>query len=272
MTNVSRTELRAVLALQPKGLTFRRSDFAQHFPGRFLHATTLRALCNTQELKILNLTNKKNPGPHGFLYQIRYVRSEKQVRASKRARLNIPFKKPVPELPSAARISQPTIQINQQQRPMNQPKHIELPAAEEQVTDTIDGVTMIGHKEVFAHFRQQRDQQRAAVELAIPALKVLVDAMRHKTGQSGHLRSILFSMWNGKPTSMIEVVSLDFELRRNLCLVIQAWGYGRDDWEFFYDAMKQAITDGGLWEWFLEESENLRLLKDYVNAAKANAR
>jgi len=32
-------------------------------------------------------------------------------------------------------------------------------------------------------------------------------------------------------------------------------GYGRGDWEFFYDAMKSAVSSAGLWDWFLEAGD-----------------
>jgi hypothetical protein len=98
-------------------------------------------------------------------------------------------------------------------------------------------------------------QQRAAVQLARPALKRLVDVMRHKTGQGYKLRALLFSLWNGKPTTLSDVCGLDHKLRQDLCDVILAWGYGRGDWEFFYNAMKTDVSNAGLWEWFLESGE-----------------
>ena len=96
-------------------------------------------------------------------------------------------------------------------------------------------------------------KQRAAVTLARPALQRLVDVMRHGTGQGYKLRALLFSLWNGKPTSLSDVCGLDHQLRQDLCVVILAWGYGRGDWEFFYDAMKAAVSSAGLWPWFIEE-------------------
>lgn len=149
-------------------------------------------------------------------------------------------------------------------------KRIEIPPKEPNETAVIDGVEMTGPSDVLAQFKQQRDRHRAAVEAARPALAKLVEVMRHGTGQSYHLRALLFSLWNGKPASLLDVVHLDPELRQALGLVIQAWGLGSRNWEFFYDAMKAAINGAGIWDWFLEESENIKPLEDYVNAANAN--
>ena len=98
-------------------------------------------------------------------------------------------------------------------------------------------------------------QQRAAVQLARPALKRLVDVMRHKTGQGYKLRALLYSLWNGMPTTLNDVCGLDHQLRQDLCDVILAWGYGRGDWEFFYNAMKADVSNAGLWDWFLEAGD-----------------
>jgi len=67
------------------------------------------------------------------------------------------------------------------------------------------------------------------------------------------LRALLYSLWNGKPTPLIECVSLDFELRQDLCLVLLAFGYEDEKVKFFYDAVKDAVKRAGLWEWFLLE-------------------
>src|ERR1043165_8319193 len=72
-------------------------------------------------------------------------------------------------------------------------------------------------------------QQRAAVQLARPALRRLVDVMRNKTGQGYKLRALLYSLWNGMPTTLNAVCGLDHQLRQDLCDVILAWGYGRGD-------------------------------------------
>jgi hypothetical protein len=110
-------------------------------------------------------------------------------------------------------------------------------------------------REALDRLKAMIGQQRAAVTLARPALQRLVDVMRHKTGQGYKLRALLWSMWNGKPTSLSNVCGLDHQLRQDLCDVILAWGYGRGDWEFFYNAMKAAVSSAGLWAWFEAEGE-----------------
>lgn len=123
-------------------------------------------------------------------------------------------------------------------------------------TEVIDGIETVGPREALDRLKVEVGRQRAAVTLARPALQRLVDAMRHKTGQGYKLRALLFSLWNGLPTSLNAVCGLDHQLRQDLCDVILAWGYGRDDWEFFYNAMKAAVSSAGLWDWFLEAGED----------------
>ena len=121
--------------------------------------------------------------------------------------------------------------------------------------EIIDGIPMVGPAEVLEGLRKEIARQQTAVLLARPALERLVDVMRHTTGQGYKLRTLLFSLWNGKPTTLSAVCGLDHELRQDLCLVILAWGYGRGDWEFFYNAMKAEVSNAGLWDWFLEAGE-----------------
>jgi hypothetical protein len=143
---------------------------------------------------------------------------------------------------------------------------IEPPA--EQVEDTIDGVKMRGPRDLIDELKARQAKHRAAVDRARPSLDRLIEVMRGRSGQSYKLRGLLFSMWNGKPYSVLECVGLDFELREDLGAVILAWGFGRGEWEFFYDAMKAAVSRAGLWEWFLEERHNIEQMRDYVNAVE----
>lgn len=133
------------------------------------------------------------------------------------------------------------------------PVKIQLPEPKETVEEKIDGVQVVGPRDVLAQFRAAIEQQRAAVELAKPALDRLVNnVLTQRSGQCYKVRALLYSLWNGQPTSLSEVCGLDYELRSDLCAVIQAWGYGRDDWEFFYDALKSRVQKAGQWDWFLE--------------------
>jgi hypothetical protein len=110
-------------------------------------------------------------------------------------------------------------------------------------------------QETIERLKAMSGRQRAAVTLARPALQRLIDVMRHKTGQGYRLRALLYSLWNGKPTSLSKVCGVDHQLRQDLCDVLLAWGYGRGDWEFFYNALQTAVSNAGLWGWFLEEGE-----------------
>ncbi|SRR6266542_1686359 len=130
-----------------------------------------------------------------------------------------------------------------------------LPPNSDDVTDTIDGIEMVGPRDLLDELKAQTDRLRGAVDLARPALDRLVEVMRNKTGQSYKLRALLYSMWNGKPTSLSNICGLDYELRQDLGAVSLAWGYGRGDWEFFYDEMKAAVSRAGLWDWFLEQHD-----------------
>ena len=93
---------------------------------------------------------------------------------------------------------------------------------------------------------------RAACSRAEPALARIVAVMSHRTGQAYRLRAMLYSLWNGKPTSFLEVVCLDWQIRKDLTEVILAFGYADGEIEFFYNSIKSAIQASGQWAWFLE--------------------
>lgn len=106
-------------------------------------------------------------------------------------------------------------------------------------------------QKMFAKMRQTRLERDAAVQPAKAALHRLVEVCRHKTGQGYKLRALLFSLWNGKPTSLLELVGLDWAIRQDLNLVLLAFGHE----EFFYDAVSESFDLAGLLEWFTEEVE-----------------
>jgi hypothetical protein len=111
-------------------------------------------------------------------------------------------------------------------------------------------------RSMFAQVRSNNAERRTAVEAARPALARLCDAMAQQTGQSYTLRALLYSMWNGAPRSVLEVVTLDWQLQKDFCAVLMAFGFENlSDEAFFYDAVKAAISDRGIWAWFIEESE-----------------
>jgi hypothetical protein len=137
---------------------------------------------------------------------------------------------------------------------------IHIPSKEEEAADL---------QEYFKRAKTVSRERLAAAIAAEPALKRLCKVLCERSGQPYKLRSILFSIWNGKPASMIEIVSLDWEIRKDLSAVLLAFGFEGNGVEFFYSALQRAITAAGQWNWFVEEADDVRLLTDYVEAAKA---
>lgn len=78
-------------------------------------------------------------------------------------------------------------------------------------------------EEFFAAQKADRHAVRAALPAAHAGLALLVNCCRNKTGQSYHCRSLLYSLWNGKPTRLVEIVTLDRALRDALLDVIFKW-------------------------------------------------
>jgi len=74
-----------------------------------------------------------------------------------------------------------------------------------------DAATLKGF---FERQRAIAAQCRLVTADAKAGLPLLIDACRHKGNQSYHIRALLYSLWNGKPAKLIEVVNLDWELRR----------------------------------------------------------
>jgi hypothetical protein len=107
--------------------------------------------------------------------------------------------------------------------------------------------------EFGARMRAHRAHAEEAIAAAVPAMDRLVDVMRHKTGQGYKLRALLYSLWNGQPASLVEVVNLDTSIRKDFSLVFLAFGLGAGDVAFFYDAVEKPIRNAGLFDWFLEE-------------------
>lgn len=113
-------------------------------------------------------------------------------------------------------------------------------------------------KQYFQELQAAKDERRSMVPDAREALQRLVVAMAHKSGQGLKLRALLYSLWNGKPASLNEVLLLDWTLHKDFCKVLLAFGYNDAHGEFFYDDIKAAVQQHGLWEWFLQERHNLR--------------
>jgi hypothetical protein len=108
----------------------------------------------------------------------------------------------------------------------------------------------------FETQRKVNKERKAAVEVAIPALERICEAMRMKTGQSYHLRSLLYSLWNGQSAPVNAVLDLDWELRKDFCAVLLAFGFEYGATSFFYDAMTAQLKKARLFEWFLEAHES----------------
>lgn len=114
----------------------------------------------------------------------------------------------------------------------------------------------------FAEQRKINAERLAAVELAVPALERLCNVMCDRSGQCYKIRDLLYSLWNGQPTNLSEVLNLDWEIRKDFCAVVLAFGFeetkfGKDGSithgiEFFYDAMTAALKKVGQYTWFLE--------------------
>lgn len=83
------------------------------------------------------------------------------------------------------------------------------------------------------------------------ALGHLVKCCRQQTGQGYKLRGLLYSIWNGKPYSLLEIICLDRDLRVDLLKVLSA--FGADN--FFYDEVQSQFVAAGLFDWFCCEGE-----------------
>lgn len=123
-------------------------------------------------------------------------------------------------------------------------------------------------QEFFAQERVIIQERRKASQEALPALQRLAEVMRGRSGQPYKVRTILYSIWNGKPAAVVELVNLDWSIRKDLAAVLLAFGYEDDQVEFFYDAIEAAVKAAGQWQWFLEERFNVGVLEEYVNAAR----
>jgi len=119
---------------------------------------------------------------------------------------------------------------------------IELETLEENEQDLND---------LFAAMRRQKEKMRAALPAAYAGITALVSACACGTGQSYHLRALLYSLWNGKPARLVEIVSLDRPLREALLAVMDVFGSEA----FFYDEISGAFKAAGLFDWFREEGE-----------------
>lgn len=137
------------------------------------------------------------------------------------------------------------------------------------VADTHDGIATTGgcaegngESDVADFMKAVRTihlEKRTAAKMARESLKKLIEACAQKTGQSYNLRALLYSLWNGKATPVINLLDLDYPLRRAFLEVCLGFGFDGDAQEssFFYSEVKAAFYERGLFNWFVEEGFNL---------------
>lgn len=104
----------------------------------------------------------------------------------------------------------------------------------------------------FGRMKAVRRERDALVVPAAEALNRLVAVCANGTDQSYKLRALLFSLWNGKPADLLETVTLDWELKKDFCQVVLAFGHD----EFFYDAVQFAFEQRNLFAWFQKEGDS----------------
>jgi len=138
---------------------------------------------------------------------------------------------------------------------MNQGPVIRFPTREEEKARLQD---------VLKKLKANADEHYGAVVLALPALSRLAEVLTVRSGQPYKLRSLLYSMWNGKPASLGEIVCFDWQIKKDLCAVMLAFGHN----ELFYTEIENAVRSVGQWDWFLEEWENIELMEVCVNKVK----
>jgi hypothetical protein len=147
------------------------------------------------------------------------------------------------------------------------------------MNDVIEDITEANRLAALAEFsadlRKVRDGHRAAAKTAVEALgRIIANVLPHQgSSQSRYLRALLYSLWNGKPANLSDVLCLDWNIRADLCAVIAGFGYEGDDVKFFYDAMQAQIQAAGMWQWFLEERfEGEEAKPDRVQASRRRRR
>lgn len=140
----------------------------------------------------------------------------------------------------------------------------------EQMQISLNGqkwVAQVNSEEDKAHWKEFEQEMaqllRERVEAVIPAIAALErlgKVMTERSGQPYKVRALLYSLWNGKPASLVEIVCLDWAIRKDLLAVMLAFGAD----EFFYKEIQESITKAGQWEWFLEERLNREPLEEWL--------
>ena len=128
-------------------------------------------------------------------------------------------------------------------------------------------------KEFFAGQKKIQAEKSKAAVAGLAALDRLVAALKanHHTGQPHKIRELLYSLWNGKPAELTEMLGLDWELRKDICAVIAGFGFEDAQTKLFYNAISDRLKAVGLFDWFQEEHLNIRKLDEYVQAVKRNS-
>lgn len=110
-------------------------------------------------------------------------------------------------------------------------------------------------RDALAAMAEKQRERLALVDPAHEALRRLVGVCANRSGQSYKLRSLLWSLYSGKPTSLIECLGLDWNLRKDFAAVLLAFGFEHPKGSFFYHEIKSAFSSAGLRDWFFEEAD-----------------
>ena len=126
-------------------------------------------------------------------------------------------------------------------------------------------------EEFFSHQKKTRSEQRAAAVAGLEALDRLVSVLKsnHFTGQPYKIRELLYSLWNGKPAELTELLGLDWDLRKDVCAVIAGFGFEDSQTKLFYNAISDRLKAAHLFDWFLEERLNIRKMDEYVKGVQS---
>lgn len=113
--------------------------------------------------------------------------------------------------------------------------------------------------EFFALVHASARGSRAAITAAKPALARIAAAIAGRdNGQALRLRSLLFSLYSGRPAlaDLSDVMTLDWSLRRDLCTVLLAFGFEDFAYENLRATFRAAAPRGD--QWFLAAEPTAR--------------
>jgi len=129
-----------------------------------------------------------------------------------------------------------------------------IPVSSDSLYHTTETERANALKEFFAVVREAKIESANAVEvgkLALARLAVAVACRDH--GQALRVRAILFSLYSGGAVlaDVSDLMALDWSLRKDLCAVLLAFGYGDFEYTYVKFAFEQAGDRGA--DWFLDE-------------------